>query len=79
MPTVRSRPWPLWLGLALVVLIMAAVAWQRTAAATEGERRRQGLSLLLVRAGRLGAALGCGAAAGGVEGAAGAGRTHLRG
>ena len=29
MPTVRSRPWPLWLGLALVMLIMAAVAWQR--------------------------------------------------
>ena len=27
MPTVRRRPWPLWLGLALVVLIMAAVAW----------------------------------------------------
>jgi len=29
MPTVRRRPWPLWLGLALVVLIMVAVAWQR--------------------------------------------------
>ena len=29
MPTVRRRPWPLWLSLALVVLIMVAVAWQR--------------------------------------------------
>ena len=29
MPTVRHRPWPLWLGLALVALIMVAVAWQR--------------------------------------------------
>lgn len=28
-PTVRSRPWDLWLALIMVALIMAAVAWQR--------------------------------------------------
>jgi putative photosynthetic complex assembly protein len=29
MPTVSRRPWPLWMGLLLVTLIMLAVAWQR--------------------------------------------------
>lgn len=29
MPTARRRPWPLWLGLTLVALIIVAVAWQR--------------------------------------------------
>ena len=28
-PTVSRRPWPLWMGLLLVTLIMLAVAWQR--------------------------------------------------
>ncbi|MEY3665981.1 MAG: hypothetical protein RLZZ153_2163 [Pseudomonadota bacterium] len=29
LPTVSRRPWPLWVGLLLVTLIMLAVAWQR--------------------------------------------------
>jgi putative photosynthetic complex assembly protein len=29
LPTVRRRPWPLWMALVLVVLTLLSVAWQR--------------------------------------------------
>ena len=29
LPTVSRRPWPLWMGAALVIVVLLAVAWQR--------------------------------------------------